>query len=84
MTEVIDESSVEVGFGVDVTLGHQKGRGQSDRSMVLKNIQHHLLHHLLNQWYLGGELTLSFKKSEFNGHFTRKLRSFLSTVIVHV
>lgn len=67
MTKVIDEASVEVGFGVDVTLGHQKGCGQSDCSVVLKNIHHHLLHHLLNQWYLGGELTLNIIKSECNG-----------------
>lgn len=85
MTAVIDEASVEVGFGVEVTFGHQKGRGQSDRTVVLENLDHHLLNHLLNQWDLGGELTLNVTKVELNGHITNYFLSMnRHGLLVHV
>lgn len=85
MTAVIDEASVEVSFGVEVTLGHQKGCGQPDRTVVLENLDHHLLNHLLNQWDLGGELTLNVTKAELNGHITNYFLSMnLHGLLVHV
>lgn len=85
MTAVINEASVEVSFGVEVTLGHQKGCDQPDRTVVLENLDHHLLNHLLNQWDLGGELTLNVTKAELNGHLTNYFLSMnLHGLLVHV
>lgn len=85
MTAVIDEASVEVSFGVEVTLGHQKGCDQPDRTVVLENLDHHLLNHLLNQWDLGGELTLNVTKVELNGHITNYFLSMnLHGLLVNV
>lgn len=85
MTAVIDEASVEVSFGVEVTLGHQKGCDQSDRTMVLENLDHHLLNHFLNQWDLGGKLTLNVTKAELNGHITNYfLSGQIGTCIMNI